>query len=387
MNSIPTPPVIRTPDPRVEVAWFAALCGDDYEFLGVPDGALRSSFAHCSTIVRRADELGYQNILMPSGWAAGQETLPFSAATGILTKQINHLVAVRMGEIHPPMLARHLATLDHLLEGRLTVNIISSDLPGTKEESSTRYDRSREVIEILKGCWTQPTIHHRGKFYQLDLNTTAPGQSYQQNGGPLLYFGGISPDAVQLCAEHCDVFLMWPETEQRLSETMHLVAGKAAAIGRTLDFGLRIHVIVRETEREARDAATRLMSKLDAAKGAEIKARSMDHQSAGVRRQDELRAQSKDDYIEDFVWSGIGRARSGCASAIVGDPDQVLAKLQRYIAMGMRAFILSGYPHLPECELFARYVLPKLKTCKLNEVQGRKPKTTPATQLTTAPRI
>jgi len=388
MNS-PTPsaPTIRTPDPRVEVAWFSALCGDDYEFLGVPDGALRSSFAHCSGIVRRADELGYQNILMPSGWIAGQETLPFSAATGVLTRQINHLVAVRMGEIHPPMLARHLATLDHLLEGRLTVNIISSDLPGTKEESAVRYDRSREVIEILKQCWTQPAVHHRGKFYQLDLNTTAPGQPYQQNGGPLLYFGGISPDAVQLCAEHCDVFLMWPETEQRLSETMHLVAGKAAALGRTLDFGLRIHVIVRETETDARDAATRLMSKLDAAKGAEIKARSMDHQSAGVKRQDELRAQSKDDYIEEFIWSGIGRARSGCASAIVGDPDQVFAKMQRYIAMGIRAFILSGYPHLPECELFARYVLPRLKTCKLNEVQGRKPKTPPATQLTTAPRV
>ena len=380
-------PAIRTREPRVEVAWFSALCSDDYEFLGVPDGSLRSSFAHCSSIVRRADELGYQNILMPSGWACGQETLPFSAATAVLTRQINHLVAVRMGEIHPPMLARHLATIDHILEGRLTVNIISSDLPGWREESSVRYARSREVIEILKQCWTQSELHYRGKFYQLDLPTTAPGAPYQQNGGPLLYFGGISPDAVQLCAEHCDVFLMWPETEERLSETMHLVANKAAALGRTVDFGLRIHIVVRETEREARDAATRLLSKLDAAKGAEIKARAQDHQSAGVRRQDELRAQSQDDYIEPFIWSGIGRARSGCASAIVGDPDQVFAKLQRYIAMGFRAFILSGYSHLPECELFARYVLPRLDTCKLNEVQGRKPKTTPVTPLTTAPRL
>src|SRR5438477_5162246 len=99
---IPPTPVIRTPEPRVEVAWFSALCSDDYEFLGVPDGALRSSFAHCSQIVRRADELDFQNILMPSGWAAGQETLPFSAAMAPQTRQINHLVAVRMGEIHPP---------------------------------------------------------------------------------------------------------------------------------------------------------------------------------------------------------------------------------------------------------------------------------------------
>jgi alkanesulfonate monooxygenase len=380
-------PVIRTPDPRVEVAWFSALCSDDYEFLGVPDGALRSSFAHCSRIVRRADELGYQNILMPSGWAAGQETLPFSAAMSQQTRRINHLVAVRMGEIHPPMLARHLATIDHMLEGRLTVNIISSDLPGMREDSEARYDRSREVIEILKQCWTQPELHYRGKFYQLDIPTTGPAQPYQQNGGPLLYFGGISPGAVQLCAEHCDVFLMWPETEERLSESMHLVAGKAAALGRTLDYGLRIHVIVRETESAARDAATRLLSRLDASKGAEIKARSQDSKSAGVLRQDELRAKSTDDYIEERIWSGIGRARSGCASAIVGDPDQVYEKLQRYVSMGIRAFILSGYPHVDECELFARYVLPRLQTCKLNEVQGRKPREMPATPLTTAPRV
>src|ERR1051325_2970721 len=149
-SPVPRPPAVRTPEACAEVAWFSALCSDDYEFLGVPDGALRSSFAHCSEIVRRADELGYQNILLPSGWACGQETLPFSAATGVLTKQINHLVAVRMGEIHPPMLARHLATIDHVLEGRLTVNIISSDLPGLREESSVRYARSREVIDILK---------------------------------------------------------------------------------------------------------------------------------------------------------------------------------------------------------------------------------------------
>ena len=385
--AIPPAPPIRTLDPRVEVAWFSALCSDDYEFLGVPDGALRSSFAHCSRIVQRADELGYQNILMPSGWASGQETLPFSAAMAPLTRSINHLVAVRMGEIHPPMLARHLATIDHLLEGRLTVNIISSDLPGLREDSEMRYARSREVIEILRQCWTQPELHYGGKFYQLDLPTTDPAKPYQQNGGPLLYFGGISPGAVQLCAEHCDVFLMWPETEERLSETMHLVSSKAAALGRTLDFGLRIHVIVRETEAAAREAATRMLSRLDAAKGAEIKARAQDAKSAGVLRQDELREKSADDYIEEHIWSGIGRARSGCASAIVGEPEQVFEKLQRYIAMGVRAFILSGYPHLDECELFARHVLPRLKTCKLNEVQGRKPRATPVTPLTTAPRV
>jgi alkanesulfonate monooxygenase len=178
---------------------------------------------------------------------------------------------------------------------------------------------------------------------------------------------------------------MWPETEDRIAETMRVMSEKAAAYGRTIDFGFRTHVIVRETEAEARAAADRLISKLTAGKGAEIKARSLDSQSAGVKRQDELRAQSTDLYIEPHLWSGIGLARSGCASAIVGDPDQVLAKLNRYLDMGIRAFILSGYPHLEECDLFAKHVLPKLPSCRLNERQGRLVKD-PVTPLTTAER-
>lgn len=381
--SVSDPPVtIRTPERRVEVAWFSALCGDDYEFLGVPDGALRSSFENCGEIVRTADQLGYQNILLPSSFVAGQEPLPFASVMAAQTEQINQLVAVRMGEIHPPMLARHISTIDHIAKGRLTVNIISSDLPGEKVDSDLRYDRAREVIEILKQCWTQDEINFTGNYYDLQIPWSDPAKPYQQNGGPLLYFGGISPGAKQLCAEHCDVFLMWPETEERLSATMSEMSDLAAGYGRKIDFGLRIHVIVRETEAEARAAADRLISKLDAEKGEETKARAQDNQSAGVLRQDELRAKSKDDYIEDHVWSGVGRARSGCGSAIVGDPDQVYEKLQRYIDMGMRAFIFSGYPHLDECRLFAEYVLPRLDTTRLNVAQGRLPEKTPETPLT-----
>lgn len=377
---------IRTPERKVEIAWFSALCADDYEFLGVPDGKLRSSFEHCGNLVKTSDRLGYQNILLPSGFVVGQEPLPFAAAMAAQTEQINQLIAVRMGEIHPPMLARHLATIDHIAKGRLTVNIISSDLPGEKMESEARYARSREVIEILKQCWTQDSLDYDGEFYQLQIPSTDAVKPYQQNGGPLLYFGGISPGAKRLCAEHCDVFLMWPETEERLAATMLEMSDLAAGFGRVMDFGLRIHVIVRETEEEARAAADRLVSRLDAAKGEEIKNRSQDSQSAGVKRQDELRAQSENDYIEEHVWSGVGRARSGCGSAIVGDPDQVYNKIQRYIDMGMRAFIFSGYPHLDECDLFAKHVLPRLDTTKLNIAQERLPAETPETPLTFAER-
>jgi len=382
MDPIP----IRTPQRAAEVAWFSGLCSDDYEYLGVPDGRLRSSFAHCAEIVRTADRLGYQNILLPSSYQVGQDTLTFAAGVGPTTEQISLLTAIRCGEVHPPMLARALATLDHLLEGRLTVNIISSDLPGTESPADVRYQKSREVISILKQAWTREEIRFQGSFYDLEL-PAGPARPYQQNGGPLLYFGGISDGARDLCAEHCDVFLMWPETEDRVRETMQDMSRRAEKYGRTLDFGYRVHVIVRETETEARDAARRLVSRLDDNVGQAIKERALDSKSQGVARQDALRRGADDEgYIEEQLWSGIGRARSGCGSAIVGDPEQVLAKLQRYMDLGIRAFILSGYPLRDECEHFARLVLPKLETFRLADVHGRRPRDTPETPLTTAPR-
>ena len=369
-----------------EVAWFAPICNGDFEFMGVPNDSLKSTWENASKILLTADRLGYRNILCPSSYQVGQDTLPFVAAVAPQTQNINLLAAVRCGEIHPPMLARTLATIDHILKGRLTVNIISSNLPGTTLESVPRYQRSREVIEILKQAWTKDFIDFKGDFYQLQL-PSRPVKPYQQNGGPLLYFGGYSPAGVDLCAEHCDVYLMWPETEPRLQQLMQNMSDKAATYGRTVDFGLRIHVIVRETEAEARAAAKRLMSQLDPDVGKEIRERALDAKSYGVSRQAEMRQSADNEgFIEDNLWTGIGRARSGCGAALVGNPDQILAKIRRYHAMGIRAFIFSGYPHLQECELFARYVLPQLKTVSMPHFQGRVPAES-WTPLGAAPRI
>src|ERR1700685_1848915 len=163
-------PPIRTPDRQVEVAWFSALCGDDYEFLGVHDDRLRSSYEHCGEIVKRADARGYQNILLPSGWIAGQDALAFAAALAPQTRQINQLVALRMGEVWPPMLARALATLDHIDKGRLCINLISSDLPSSKESNEVRYERSSEIIQILQGLWkTDGPFEWKGKYYTIHL--------------------------------------------------------------------------------------------------------------------------------------------------------------------------------------------------------------------------
>jgi len=374
---------VRSPHLKgAEIAWFAPLCNDDYEFLGVPEDHLKSTFKHCSEILLEADKLGYRNILCPSSYQVGQDTLTFAAGVAPMTKNINLLTAVRCGEVNPPMLARTIATLDHMLQGRLTVNIISSNLPGEDLDSAARYRRSREVIEILKQAWTQDFIDFKGEFYQIDLKTTDPVKPYQQNGGPLLYFGGYSPDGKDLCAEHCDVYLMWPDTEENLRGHMEDLSARAKAYGRKLDYGLRVHMIVRETEKEAREAADRLVSKLEDERGSEIKNRALDAKTFGVALQTEAREKSDNEgYIEPHLWTGVGRARSGCGMALVGSPEQILDKLQRYRDMGIRAFIFSGYPHLDECRRFGELVLPHLETVSLPKEQGRIPSEPPSTPL------
>ena len=272
-----------------EVSWFAALCSDDYAYLGVPDGALRSSWAHCAQIVQRAEANGFRNILCPSSYQVGQDTLSFVAGCAPITDKINLLAAVRCGEMQPIMLARTIATLDHMLEGRLTVNIISSDFPGEVADSAFRYQRSREVVEILKQAWTRDTIDYQGEVYQFSGVRTDPARPYQ-TGGPLLYFGGYSSDALELCGQHCDVYLMWPEPKEQIAQRMRDVNAVAERYGRTLDYGLRVHMIVRDTEAEARDYAEHLVSKLDDELGQMIRERALDSGSLGVSHQAKARA-------------------------------------------------------------------------------------------------
>ncbi len=365
----------------VEVAWFAALCSDDYAQLGVQDGSLRSSFEHCRDIALEAERQGFRNILCPSSYQVGQDTLSFVAAMAPLTERINLLAAIRCGEMQPIMLARTVATLDHMLRGRLTLNVISSDFPGEVADSAFRYRRSREVVEILRQAWTRERIDWEGEVYRFSNVPTDPAKPYQ-TGGPLLYFGGYSPDALDLCARACDVYLMWPEPKERIAQRMRDVAERAQAHGRTLDYGLRVHVIVRDTEAEAREYAEHLVAALDDEYGRLIRERAHDSTSLGVAHQARTRELADAfGYVEAHLWTGIGRARSGCGAALVGSADQVLSEIEAYRRMGIRAFILSGYPHLDEARHFGRLVMPEIRTCSLPHAYGRVPDATPATPL------
>ena len=343
----------------VEVSWFAALCDDDYAQLGVVDPARVSSWSHCRDIALTADRHGFDNLLLPSGYTLGIDGTAFAGGLAPLLEQLHLLLAVRCGELWVPQLARQIATLDQMLDGRLTVNIISSDLPGETLPSGPRYRRTLETMVALRAILDGQPLALHGEF--VDLEVEPPRVRTTDGRCPPLYFGGLSEDARETAAAGADVYLMWPDTLPAVAATIEDLRARATRHGRTLRFGYRVHVIVRETEAEARAAAAHLVAALDDEEGRRIRERSLDSGSAGVRRQAELRDAATDDgFVEDHLWTGIGRARSGCGAAIVGDPDQVLAKLGAYRDLGIEAFILSGYPHREEAERFARLVLPHL---------------------------
>ena len=252
-----------------------------------------------------------------------------------------------------PMFARAAKSLQQVMDGRLTINIISSERAGESLSSADRYQRTGEAMALLRSFWSDDHVSFEGDWWRYDLDT-APTRTRQP---PPMYFGGTSEDARQVAAQHADCYLMWIETEAALVAD---VRARAAQHGRVLHFGLRTHVIVRETEDEARRAAADLVSELDPEIGRRLKESSHDHASEGVRRQDALRAGAGDDgFVEDALWAGIGVARSGVGAAITGSVDQVEAKLRKYAAMGIDSFILSGYPLDDEAERVAELLLPR----------------------------
>jgi alkanesulfonate monooxygenase len=351
-------------DGPIEVAWFGALCDDDYEFLGVAEPERQSSWEHCSDIVLAADRLGFDNVLLPSGYELGIDPVAFAAAIATRARRINHLLAVRMGELWLPQLARQLATIDQFSGGRLTINIISSDIPGQALPSEARYRRTSEWMEALRLLMSGRAVDMDGEFVSLHIDPPRI-LSGARTCAPF-YFGGFSEDAKNVAARHADVFLTWPDTVQGIAATVADMRTRAGSLGRAIECGLRIHVIVRETEDEARQAARMLVSRLDPKVGEQIRRRSLDAQSLGVQRQTDLRdAADSDGFVEECLWTGIGRARSGAGAAIVGDPDQVLSKIDAYRRAGVGSFIFSGYPHLEEANLFGRYVLPSLSHAPL----------------------
>ena len=349
----------------LKIFWFLPTHGDG-RYLGTSRGGRSVDLAYLQQIALAADNLGYHGVLIPTGKSCEDSWL-VAAALAPLTRQLRFLVAVRPGLQPPSLAARMTATLDRLSAGRLIINVVTGGDPvenkgdGIFLDHSQRYQVTREFLDVYSRLLRGEKVDYSGEHIHVE-GAELLFPPVQQNG-PALYFGGSSEPALDVAAEHVDTYLTWGEPPAQVAEKLQEVRARAAARDRELDYGIRLHVIVRETEEEARAAADELISHLDdetIAAARKVFAR-MD--STGQARMSALNSGSRDNlYIAPNLWAGVGLARGGAGTALVGDPQQVAERIREYQALGITKFIFSGYPHLEEVHRFAELVMPLLKT-------------------------
>ena len=351
------------PAQSANVLWFLPTHGDG-RYLGTATGGRQTDFAYLRQIAQAADTLGYYGVLLPTGRSC-EDSWIVASAVAPLTQNLRYLVAVRPGLQSPTLAARMTATLDRISNGRLLVNVVTGGDPvenagdGIFLSHDERYEVTREFLSVYSALLRGETVRHEGKHIRIEDGQLLYPST--QAGGPPLYFGGSSSAAIDVAAETIDKYLTWGEPPAAVAEKIATVSAAAKAAGRKLSFGIRLHVIVRETEAEAWAAADKLISHLDdatIAKSQQIFAR-MD--SEGQRRMSALHGGNRDKLeISPNLWAGVGLVRGGAGTALVGSPEQVADRIKEYMALGIDSFILSGYPHLEEAYRFAELVFPLL---------------------------
>lgn len=357
----------------MKMFWFIPTHGDS-RYLGTSKGARVADFNYYRQVAIAADTLGFEGVLLPTGRSC-EDSWIVAASLIEATRRLKFLVALRPGLVQPVQSARMAATLDRLSGGRLLVNLVTGGDPdelagdGLFLPHAQRYALSEEFLTI----WRQVLeASHDGEAVDFD------GDLLQVKGGKLLYppvnrpyppvfFGGSSEPAHELAASQVDTYLTWGEPPEAVAQKLADVKARAAAKGRTLQYGIRLHVIVRETEDEAWRAAAELVQHLDedVVAAAQAKFASMD--SVGQRRMAELhkgrfnKANIREGLeIAPNLWAGVGLVRGGAGTALVGNPQQVADRIKAYADLGLEYFVLSGYPHLEEAYRFAELVFPLL---------------------------
>ncbi|KIQ00698.1 MULTISPECIES: FMNH2-dependent alkanesulfonate monooxygenase [Pseudomonas] len=347
----------------MNVFWFLPTHGDGH-FLGTSQGARPVSLNYLKQIAQAADGLGYYGVLIPTGRSC-EDSWVVASALAPMTERLRYLVAIRPGIISPTVSARMTATLDRLSGGRLLINVVTGGDPdenrgdGIHLSHAERYEVTDEFLRIWRRVLQGEAVDFDGKHLKVD-NAKALYPPLQRPYPPL-YFGGSSEAAHELAAEQLDVYLTWGEPPAAVAEKIADVRARAAEHGRTLKFGIRLHVIVRETAEEAWAAADRLIEHIsdETIEAAQKSFARFD--SEGQRRMAALHGGRRDSLeIAPNLWAGVGLVRGGAGTALVGDPQQVAARIKEYADLGIDSFIFSGYPHLEEAYRFAELVFPLL---------------------------
>ncbi|QJR11630.1 Alkanesulfonate monooxygenase [Usitatibacter rugosus] len=350
----------------MEVFWFIPTHGDS-RYLGTSKGARATDYDYFRQVAVAADTLGYDGVLLPTGRSCEDAWVVASSLIGA-TKQLRFLVAIRPGISSPGLSARMAATFDRLSNGRLLVNVVTGGDPdelagdGVFVSHDERYEITSEFLRVWRDTLEGKTVDHKGKHIHVKGSKVL--YPPVQKPYPPLYFGGSSPAAHDVAAEQVDVYLTWGEPVGEVAKKISDVTERARILGRKLRFGLRLHVIVRETEDEAWAAADELISHLDddiVAKAQKNFARMDSH---GQQRMAQLhggKGRSRAELeIAPNLWAGVGLVRGGAGTALVGDPRTVAKRLEEYAALGIDTFILSGYPHLEESYRVAELLFPLL---------------------------
>ncbi|SUC47481.1 Alkanesulfonate monooxygenase [Providencia stuartii] len=348
---------------KLQLFWFLPTQGEG-RYLGTQKGGRAVTLQYLQQIAIAADSLGFHGVLIPTGKSCED---PWITAASLLsvTQKLRFLVAVRPGLQSPTLAARMTSTLDRLSDGRVLINVVTGGDPvenrgdGIFLNHSDRYKVTKEFLDIYRRLMRGEAVDYQGEHIQVEDASLLfpPAQPY----GPPLYFGGSSPEAMEIAAEQIDTYLTWGEPLAEVSEKINAVKRYAQAKGNYVEFGIRLHVIVRETEQEAIDAANRLISHIDDETIAKAQSVFSRMDSAGQKRMQSLHSGSKDNlFIAPNLWAGIGLVRSGAGTALVGDPQQVAARIREYQSLGISKFIFSGYPHLDEAHQFAELVMPLL---------------------------
>lgn len=351
------------PAPDLNILWFLPTHGDG-RYLGTQLGARDVDHAYLSQIARAADRLGYYGVLIPTGrscedsWVVASSLVP-------LTEKLRYLIAFRPGLLNPSLAARMAATFDRISDGRLLINIVTGGDPaentgdGIFLDHDSRYEITREFLKIWKSLLSGETVDYTGKHLRLENGKVLfPAL---QSPHPKLFFGGSSDAGIDVAAELVDTYLTWGEPPALVKEKLSRVARAAEQRGRRVNFGIRLHVIVRETAQAAWEAAEDLIRYVDDATIAKAQQRFGGMDSVGQQRMTALHCGSRERLeVSPNLWAGVGLVRGGAGTALVGDPSQVAARIQEYMELGVDHFILSGYPHLEEAYRFAELVFPKL---------------------------
>ncbi len=355
----------------MQVFWFIPTHGDS-RYLGTSEGAREVNFDYLKQIAVAADTLGYEGVLIPTGRSCEDPWVAASALAAV-TRQLKFLVAVRPGLMTPTLAARMAATFDRISGGRLLVNLVTGgdvaelEGDGLFLDHAARYEASAEFIRIWRDVLA--ASHEGGEisFEGKHLHVKGARVLYPpvQRPHPPVYFGGSSDAAHDLAAQQVETYLTWGEPPADVARKIADVRARAAKHGRTVRFGIRLHVIVRETEAAAWAAADELISRLDDETVARAQAVFAKMDSEGQRRMAALHAGGAKRTREALeispnLWAGVGLVRGGAGTALVGDPHTVVARMQEYADLGIDTFIFSGYPHLEEAYRFAELVFPLL---------------------------